>query len=88
MTPEERRLLENTAALAEENNAILRKMQSRARWGRVMKGVYWIIILAVSFGAYIAVKPYMEQLKKLYGDIGSNLNQIEAIKQGFGNLKK
>ena len=66
MTPEERELLENTASLAKENNVILKKMQRSARWGMVMQYGYWILIILFSLGAYIAIKPYINQIISIY----------------------
>ncbi|MEK9184826.1 MAG: hypothetical protein AAB866_01515 [Patescibacteria group bacterium] len=67
MTPEEREFLENTASLAKENNVILKKMQRSARWERVMQYGYWIIIILFSLGAYVAIKPYINQIIGVYG---------------------
>ncbi|MCR4334686.1 MAG: hypothetical protein NUV47_03095 [Patescibacteria group bacterium] len=70
MTPEEREILEETASLAKENNVILKKMQRSARWGRVMQYGYWIVIILFSFGAYVAIKPYVNQLTAIYSGTG------------------
>ena len=62
MTPEERSLLERTAALAEENNKILRSMQRKARWQAAFQIGYWVIIIALTFGAFYFIQPYINSL--------------------------
>ena len=79
MTPEEKKLLEKTADLAEENNKILRGMRRNSRLSGAFHIVYWLVILGVSYGAYIYVKPYSDQLLKITGGIKGSLDQIEKI---------
>jgi hypothetical protein len=59
MTPEERSLLENTAALVKENNKILRGIRSSNRWSTIFRVIYWLIIIGLGVGAYYALQPYL-----------------------------
>ncbi|MSR71356.1 MAG: hypothetical protein EXS50_01610 [Candidatus Taylorbacteria bacterium] len=86
MSPEERRLLENTAALAKENNQILKKIRRTMRWERGMRWTYWIIIIAISFGAYIFAKPYVNKLGSVYTSLGADLSAVGSIKSTLKNL--
>lgn len=62
MSPEERDLLFKTHELAVENNQMLRKLRNAQRWDRIIKYGYWVIIIALSFGAYYLIQPFMESL--------------------------
>jgi len=88
MTPEEKKLLQDTYELASANNVILRKMRNAARWAGVMRVLYWIIILAISFGAYIYAKPYVDKLRQVYAGFDFNINQINAMRDNLKNLGK
>ena len=81
MTPEEKSLLERTHALAEENNAILRKLRRNSRWSAIFKICYWLIIIGLGLGAYYALQPY---LLAATGIIDKGQNAIQNI----GNLGK
>jgi len=60
MTPEERSLLERTAALAQENNTMLRSIRRSGRISLALRIAYWVLIILVSFGAYYFIQPYVE----------------------------
>ncbi len=62
MTPEEKSLLERTYKLAEENNTLLHSMRRSARIANVMRVLYWVVIILLSYGAYFAIQPYMSFL--------------------------
>ena len=63
---EEKELIKKTFALAEENNKILRKMQSSMRWGRAFRIFYWIVVIGISIGAFYYIQPYIDQLTSVY----------------------
>jgi Sec-independent protein secretion pathway component TatC len=90
MTPEEKNMLERALKLAEDNNALLVKMNRRARTGRVLQIFYWLIILGISFGAYYVIQPYVMRLESI---VSGNSNSGTAasstnIQQGVENLLK
>lgn len=62
MSPEERDLLFKTYQMAEENNKMLRSLRNAQRWDRVVKYGYWVIIIALSLGAYYLIQPFMESV--------------------------
>lgn len=81
VTPEEKSLLEETHALARENNTILRKMRRMGRWAAIIKACYWLLIIGLGLGAYYALQPY---LLAATGIIDKGQNVIQEI----GNLPK
>ncbi|HEU5114691.1 MAG TPA: hypothetical protein VFT82_02915 [Candidatus Paceibacterota bacterium] len=72
MTPEEKQLLIETRRLVEENAVILRSIQRSQRAGTYLKVAYWIVILALSFGAYYLIQPYVNTLNSSLGQITGN----------------
>ena len=67
MTPDERSLLERTAALTEENNAILKKMRRSSRWTMAFQISYWAVIILLTFGAFYFIQPYINSLTGALG---------------------
>ena len=71
MTPEEHAKLERALALAEENNKILLGLRRSGRIAIGMRVLYWGVIIALSFGAFYFIQPYMNFLTGLAGGSGS-----------------
>jgi hypothetical protein len=69
MNPEERKMLEETRALAIENREILRSIQRNLRVSAVLKALYWIIIIGATFGAFYFIKPYVDILNGGFSEI-------------------
>lgn len=74
LSTKEEELLE----LEKDNNRMLHKMYRGMMWGRVVKTIYWIVLLAIMFGAYYYIQPYIGEVlekydaaTKLMGTIGS-----------------
>ena len=83
MTPEEKSLLERTYKMTLENNELLRHMRRAARWASVMRYIYWIIIIVLSFGAYYFIQPYIDfltsTLSGLHGSNGSSDSMLQTL---------
>ncbi|MEY2664703.1 MAG: hypothetical protein RIT04_511 [Candidatus Parcubacteria bacterium] len=88
MTPEERHLLERTAKLAEDNNTILRSIRRSNRVSMIMRIVYWVVIIGVSYGAYVIVQPYIDQALSLYTEAQQNLEAVKGATTKFGSFFK
>ncbi len=75
MSPEEKSLLERTYKMTEENNIILKSIRRSARVGTVMRILYWIVILGLSYGAYYFIQPYLQNVMGMYDKVqgASNL---------------
>lgn len=70
MDPEEKKLLEDTFKLAQENNIMLRSMRRSMRMGHVMTFLYWAFIIGSAIGAYYFIQPYVESLMNVSGGAG------------------
>jgi TRAP-type C4-dicarboxylate transport system permease small subunit len=65
MNPEEKKLLEDTFALTQENNKMLHSMRGHMRVQRVMSILYWVFIIGSAVGAFYLIQPYIDQYKSL-----------------------
>ena len=94
MTPEEKSLLERTYALSEENNQLLKSIRRSGRVRTVFHILYWAIILALSFGAYYLVQPYVTTLLGAFDQVGGlpgikgNLDQAQNAATSLRDLLK
>ena len=76
MTSEERQILERVAQMAEQNNKMLRHLYRSMIWSRITQIVYWLIIIAIAFGTYYIVQPYLGPLSQLI----NKMSQITGVK--------
>jgi hypothetical protein len=81
MQPEEREMLKKTLELAQENNKMLYAIRRSMFWGRIMKVVYWIIIIGAAIGVYYYITPYIDNAVGAYGNVKVDLRSL-------GNLFK
>lgn len=51
----------------EENNKILVRMRRVQRNAALVRAGYWVLIIALTFGSYYLIKPYISQLGAAYG---------------------
>ncbi len=79
MDPESKQLLENTYALSEENNKMLHSMRRAQKIASFMRVMYWIVIIAITFGSYYFLQPYVTQLQKFMQDSGASIDQLKNI---------
>jgi hypothetical protein len=86
MTPEERLMLQETRQLVEENAVILKSIQRTNRVNTFMKALYWVFIIAVSFGAYYLIQPYVNMLKSSLNDLG--VTDPSSQSSSFGDALK
>ena len=73
MSSEEKSLLERTYKMVEENNSILRSIRRSNRFSGVMKVIYWLIIIGISYGLYAYLQPYVKTATDLYEQVQNNL---------------
>ena len=76
MDPESKKLLEETLALAKENNNILHSLKRSIYISRIMSLVYWVFIIGSAVGAYYLIEPYIDQIKSAYGNASDVLNSF------------
>ncbi len=87
MTPEEKSLLEQVRKLSEENNKILRGIRRSNRVSSIFHIFYWIVILAVSFGSYYFIEPYVKLLPNVIGAVQGDVSSANAAMQQLKALQ-
>jgi len=81
MDPEARQLMRNNLKLTEENNEMLKKLYRAHKWGVAWRIFYWTLIIALTFGAYYFIQPFLDQIKNI---TGGTLN-FEQFMEKFKN---
>ena len=76
MEPEDRDLLRRTFELSQKNSKILESIKKSMFWGRVMRYVYWAILLGAAVGAYYFIEPYVDQMLEVYGGVRGSINNL------------
>lgn len=74
MNPEERQLLERSLKLGEENNALLHKIDRRAKRAAIYGFVKLAIIVLPFVVGYFLLEPYFDQVESNYNTFQSLLN--------------
>jgi hypothetical protein len=91
MDEREKEMLRNIQVMTEENNKILKKMNRRAILGTASRLLYWVVIIAVAFGAYYFIEPYVNKVADLYklinsGTAGIDLKNVQNISDAIGKV--
>jgi len=69
MQPEEKEMLKKTLELAQENNKMLHGIRRSMFWGRIIKIIYWVLIIGIAIGAFYYISPYIDSAVGAYGDV-------------------
>lgn len=72
-------MVKKTLELSNENNRMLHSIRRSMMWGRVVRVVYWILIIGAGIGAYYYIEPYIDGAIDAYGNVKGDL-------QSFGDL--
>ncbi len=88
MTPEEKSLLERTYRLSVENNNILHSMRRSARLTNILRIIYWVVIIAVSVGAYYVIQPYLTAMLGYLHTILGTFDTATSTGQSLNELLK
>lgn len=71
-----------------ENHRLLVRIRRVQRHGNLFRLVYWLILLAVAFGAFYFINPYLKQLERFYQNLGGEGSFIELQNSNLGGIKK
>lgn len=86
MDSELKKLLKRNLEISKENNEILHRLQSSMRWGRFFKMAYWGVIIAIMFGAYYFIQPFINQLVDTYGGLSEGVKNLQNVKDSIPGL--
>ena len=76
MQPEEREMLKKTLELAQENNKLLHSVRRNMFWGRVVRIIYWVVIIGTAVGIYYYITPYIDSAVNAYGNVKIDLKSL------------
>jgi len=76
MDSESRQLLQNTLALAEENNKMLHKIRGVQKRGTLWQVLKLIVIIGIALGSFYYLEPYLNKIMDLYNSVSGMQQQI------------
>lgn len=88
MSPEERVLIERVLEVTEQNNKMLKLLYRASVMGRIIKTIYWFVIIALTVGSYYVLQPYLDLLKTSYSNLTEQAGNISETLQSVGKLQK
>lgn len=77
--PELKELLQKNLEASQESLHLLKKMRRAQVWGGVVRFVKWGLIIAVSFGAYYYIEPYLKQTLDAVSQLNATVNQVQSV---------
>lgn len=72
-------MLHKNLELSAENNKMLRSIQRGIFFSRIIRVVYWIIILGIAFGIYYYIEPYIDSVIGAYGSVKGDIQDFKDI---------
>jgi hypothetical protein len=67
--------------IVEENNKMLKRLQTRARIASTINIVKWVVIIAVALGVYTFIQPFLSQVGETYSSIRDSAKTIQELKE-------
>ncbi|MCX6752758.1 MAG: hypothetical protein NTW62_00195 [Candidatus Nomurabacteria bacterium] len=83
MNPEEKQMLQEALSLAKDNNSMLHSMRRAQMWASIMRVIYWILIIGISYGAYIYTQPYLDKAVNLFKSSQAQLDSLKSVTNQF-----
>ena len=83
MNPDEKQMLQESLSLAKDNNSMLHSMRRSQRWASIMRVIYWVIIIGVSYGAYVYTQPYLDKAVNLFKSSQAQLDSLKGMTSQF-----
>ena len=80
MDSESKKLLEDTFALAKDNNKILHYIRRSMHLQHFLSFVYWLLIIGSMFATYYFAQPYIAKFMDIYTRASNELNTIKQLK--------
>lgn len=77
MDNELKKLLEENLEFSKENNELLRSIRGSQKRAAMMRMLYWILIIGMTFGAYYYIQPYIEQIMSVYSGTQESIKSFQ-----------
>ncbi|MFA5840791.1 MAG: hypothetical protein WC847_00755 [Candidatus Paceibacterota bacterium] len=88
MDPESKKLLEDTFALAQENNHMLHKVRNVQKWATFWQMLKIFIIIGVALGAFYFLDPYLNKIVEVYNSISGTGQKFNDTNNSFQDFLK
>lgn len=75
-------LLEKNLEINEDNNKMLRAIERREKWNRILYIGYWLIIIGSALGVYYFIQPYVDNIKKLFQALPGIETMLKSLPGG------
>ena len=69
MDPESKKLLEETLALARENNHMLRKVRKVQKWAAFSSALKILIVIGITLGSFYFLEPYVKKAISIWDSV-------------------
>lgn len=80
------KMLRELHRLTKENNTMLHKLHRDAKRSRMWRTLRIIVTLALLFGAYYFVQPFIQNLTNAYTSIQQSFEDIQKTRNDFSNV--
>ena len=87
MDPDNTKKLDELLKITKENNELLRKTRRAQKNAQLLRGLYWLVIVALSLGAYYYVEPYLKTITSLYTDTTNSINSLENFTDNLPDVQ-
>lgn len=84
MDPESKKLLQEAVELSRDNHAMLKKLRRSQKNAHMWKTIYWVVAIALTYAAYVKIKPYIIEVTNAYNQAQSQLDSIKNFGNSFG----
>lgn len=70
---------EHLLELVEENNKMLKKMRRGQTFDRVLRIIYWLVLIGIAVGSFYYLQPWLEQMMGVYGNITESMGRAGEV---------
>lgn len=63
----------------DEQQKMITALHKQMIFGRVVKGIYWFVIIGIAIGAFYFIQPALENLVGVYGNLNQTANDINDV---------
>lgn len=78
-------LIRQNTALTQETHAMVKSMHRATVWRSVFKFIWIAVVVAASFGLYIYLAPYLQQMMDFYEVLQQAMEQAQQFGGQFQN---
>lgn len=88
MSPEDKKLLEESVVLSRQNNKMLKALQRGVWYSRIWTLLYWGLAAGFAYKAFALAQPYINQLLETYSSIQGTATEVKKSITDLNNIPK